>query len=272
MSRHSGLSAGKIISDPYGAVRVAPSRHCRKDPMPVGTVVIRGDRDAAGRRRLTRYIKVRADGPSQKRWTQYSRWWWEKNNGSVPKGHLVLHKDGQTLNDAPENLMIGTCAMKFVLAHQRDATWSKSQHARAAAGTAKDNRRRGRVNRFWNFLKRHWYPVVDSVSVILNVPFRRRKRVLACFGADVSRYPRNGHGKKPGTRVQEAIKSCRVLPVRGSDFSRFQYSHYCSIDPETREVSGPMSGNAREIVAQLERMGVWSTAEKYAKKDLRERR
>lgn len=203
---------------------------------------------------------------------QYSRWWWEKSKGAVPKGQFVLHRDGDTMNDAPENLMVGSCGMKLVLAHQRDATWSKGQHARAAAGTAKDNRRRGKYNRFWNFLQKSWYPVVDSVSVILNVPFRRRKRVLSCFGADVSGYPKSGHGKKPGTRVQEAIKSCRVLPVRGSEFFQFKYSHYCSIDPETRELRGPMSGNVREIVAQLERMGIWGTAEKYAKKNTKERR
>lgn len=240
--------------------------------MPVNTVVIRGDRDAAGRQRLTRYIKVRLDGPPQKRWIQYSRWWWEKNRGSVPKGHLVLHKDGDTLNDAPSNLIVGGCAMKLVLAHQRDKAWSKSQHARAAAGTAKDNRQRGRNNRFWNFLQKHWYPVVDSIGVILNVPFRKRKRVLACFGADVSRYPKNGHGKKPGTLVQEIIKACRVMPVRGSDFSTFKYSHYCVIDPETKEVRGPLSASAREIVVQLERMGIWALAERYAKKASRERR
>ena len=240
--------------------------------MPVGTVVIRADRDSAGKRRFTSYIKVRLDGPPQKRWMQYSRWWWEKNKGAVPKGQLVLHKDGDTLNDAPENLLVGGCAMKLVLAHQRDAAWSKSQHVRAAAGTGKDNRLRGKKNRFWNFLQKHWYPVVDSVSVILNVPFRRRKRVLSCFGADVSGYPKSGHGKKPGTVVQKAIQVCRVLPVRGSDLSMFKYSHYCSVDPETRELRGPMSGNVREIVAQLERMGIWSTAEKYARKNMRERK
>jgi len=239
--------------------------------MPVGTVVIRGDRDSAGRKRFTRYIKVRADGLPQKRWIQYSRWWWEKNRGPVPKGCLVLHKDGETLNDAPDNLIVGTCGMKLVLAHQRDKVWSKNQHARAAAGTAKDNRRRGRVNRFWNFLKKRWYPVVSQVSVILNVPFRRRKRVLACFGADVSRYPKNGHGKKSGTLVQQAIKTCCVQPVRGSEFSMHQYGHYCVIDPETREVRGPMSSSIRELVAQLERMGIWGTAEKYAKKNMRDR-
>lgn len=258
------------VSDPYGAVRTP--RHWQKQSMPVGTVVIREDRDSTGRKRLTRYIKVQASGLPQKRWIQYSRWWWEKNKGPVPKGQLVLHKDGDTLNDAPENLIVGGCGMKLVLAHRRNSTWSKNQHARAAAGISRDNRRRGREHRFWDFLQKYWYPVVDSVSVILNVPFRRRKRVLACFGADISGYPKNGHGNGPETSVQKAIKSCRVQTVRGSEFSSFRYSHYCVIDPETREIRGPMSATVREIVAKLERMGIWGTAERYAKKTIRERK
>jgi len=264
-------SRGNLISDPYGAVRMGATKRCRKDPMPLGTVVIRCE-IANGRRRYTRYIKVNLKGPEQNRWMQYSRWWWEKNRGPIPKGMLVLRKDGQTLNDSPDNLILGTPGMKLVLAHQRDKTWSKEQHARAAAGTAKDNRLRGYKNRFWNFLQGYWYPVVDSLSVILNVPFRRRKRLIASFGGEISGYPKNGHGKKPGTPVQKALGSVRVRPIKGSELSFVQYGHYCTMDLNLREVRGPMSTTFRQIEIQLQRMGIWVYAEKHARKDLRERK
>jgi hypothetical protein len=260
-----------INMDPYGAVRVAATRYCRKDPMAVGTVVIRRDTEPNGRRRCSRYIKIRNDGPPGRRWILYSRWWWEKNRGPVPPGHLVLHKDGDTLNDEPKNLMTGTCAMKFVLAHKRDAKWSKDQHVRAAAGCAEWNRRNGRVNRARNFLKNYWYPVVDDMGVILNIPFRRRKRVLACFGIDVSGYPANGHGKKPASKVQRALRASRVRPVRSQEFSLRRYSTYCILDPASMTYRGPMDSVA-QLVAQLERMEIWQFAEKQAKKDLCERK
>lgn len=264
-------SQGKLISDPYGAVRMAATKRCRKDPMPLGTVVIRCE-IANGRRRYTRYVKVSLKGPEQKRWMQYSRWWWEKNRGPIPKGMLVLRKDGQTLNDSPDNLLLGTPGMKLVLAHKRDERWSKEQHARAAAGTAKDNRRRGQENRFWNFIKGYWYPVVDSVGIVLNIPFRRRKRLIASFGGDVSNYPKSGHGKHPGTAVQEALKTILVRPVKSPDLFSVQCKNYGVIDPYTKEVRGPMSSTFREISTQLERMGIWKIAEKYARKEFRERK
>lgn len=262
---------GKLISDPHGAVRMAPTRRCRKDPMPLGTVVIRSDYNPPGRRRYTRYIKVKMSGLPQKRWMQYSRWWWEKNRGPIPKGMLVLHKDGLTLNDAPSNLVLGTPGMKLVLAHQRDKAWSQNQHASAGRGCAEFNRKNGRANRATNFLRAYWYPVVDAVGVILNVPFRKRKRLLACFGVDVSRYPKSGAGKKPGSAVQMAINASPARPVKGVELTTPKFRHHCVLEPMSRRCYGPMATDVGQIIAQLRRMGVWDNAEKYARKDLRQR-
>lgn len=263
---------GKLISDPHGAVRMAASRRCRKDPMPLGTVVIRGDYNPPGHRRYTRYIKVKMSGPPQKRWMQYSRWWWEKNRGPIPKGQLVLHKDGLTLNDDPSNLVLGGPGMKLVLAHRRDKTWSKDQHARAAFGCAEFNRRNGMSNRSRNFLKTYWYPVVEPLGVILNVPFRKRKRILACFGVDVSRYPKSGLGKKPDSAVQKAIAASPVKPVKGIELSGGPFRHHCVLEPITRQCYGPMSMDVDQIVSHLQRLGIWKIADKYARKYLKERK
>ena len=55
----------KQRKDPYGAVRVAATRHCRKDPMPIGTVVIREDKTprkhGRPKKKLVRHIKVKDD-------------------------------------------------------------------------------------------------------------------------------------------------------------------------------------------------------------------
>lgn len=40
--------------------------------------------------------------------TSYPRWWWEMNVGEIPKGMIVLHKDGNPLNINPSNFELGT--------------------------------------------------------------------------------------------------------------------------------------------------------------------
>lgn len=254
------------VQDPFGAIRNGEGKGIPKATLPVGSVVIRMHNG-----RQSRFVKTRMDGQSGRRWKPFARWWWEKNRGPVPAGQLVLHKDGDTMNDDPKNLILGTCGMKLALAHRRDPQWSREQHSRAAKACGEWNRLQGRINRATNFLKRYWYPVVDELGVILNVPFRKRKRLLACFGVDVSRYPASGHGKKRESAVQRAIGSCRAKPVKASELSLRRYSTYCLIDPVSRESRGPMSMSVPQLVAQLDRMGLWSAAEKYAKKDLSDR-
>lgn len=236
--------------------------------MPVGTVVIR-QRKAT---RLVRYVKVRKDGPSSRRWILYARWWWEKHKGPIPARKIVFHLDGDQLNDKPENLALGTPGTKLVLAHRRDPAMSKANHRRINQIRGELNRQNGRINRSKNFLKNYWYPVVDEMGVILNVPFRRRKRVLASFGIDVSKYPSNGRGSRPDSQVQRTLRFCRVRPVNSRELALRRYSTYCLADPASGNFTGPMSVSADRLIAQLERMQIWPHAVKYAKKDLVERK
>jgi hypothetical protein len=255
------------VKDKFGAVRNGQGKGIPKAELPLGAVVLRTHNG-----RTVRYVKTRKDGPSGRRWTPYAKWWWEKNKGPVPAGSLVLHRDGDSLNDEPKNLVLGTPGMKLVLRHGRSAEWSRSQHRRAARGCAEKNRERGRINRASNFLRKYWYPVVDAMGVIFNLPFRRRKRILACFGADVRAYPASGQGKKPSSAVQRALSSVAVRPTRAADLSLRRYETYCLADPSTGEFRGPMGASVAQIVAQLERMGVWAPAIKYGKTDLSERK
>jgi hypothetical protein len=256
-----------VVKDAFGSIRTGQGKGILKRALPIGTTVIRKHNNVEAR-----FIKVSLTGLPQRRWMNYARWWWEKNRGPVPPGQLVIHIDGNSLNDDPKNYMVGTPGMKLALAHRRDPQWSKDQHKRAAAGLAEVNRKRGRINRAQNFLKTYWYPVVDDLGVILNVPFRKRKRVLACFGVDVSRYPRNGRGKKVTSEVQRALKATRIRPVKSEELPLRRYGTYCLIDPVSRDCRGPMSMGVPQLVTHLGRMGIWAPAEKYAKKDLRERK
>jgi hypothetical protein len=253
--------------DPYGAIRNGQGKGIPKAKLPLGTIVIRKSNHG----NLVRMVKIRMGGPSGSRFIQYSRWWWERNKGPVPQGHLVLHGDGDEMNDDPKNLILGTPGTKLVIAHKKDLKWSKEQHRRAAAACGDWNRKMGRINRTENFLKTCWYPVVDAMGVIFNIPFRKRKWLLGSFGTDVSRYPANGGGKKPDSIVQRTLRHARVQPVKSADLALRRYSTYCLVDPVTKDFRGPLPSSIPQLIAQLERMEIWQPAEKLAKKDFRER-
>jgi hypothetical protein len=83
---------------------------------PIGTVTIRhdlpflwqkrrrGPKSTRGKAR--RWIKVKDDGRLQDRWVPYALYLWEKRNGPVPDGLIVVHKDGNQMHDVIDNLII----------------------------------------------------------------------------------------------------------------------------------------------------------------------
>jgi len=58
--------------------------------------------------KLRRWIKIKDTGPPQYCWIPYARWLWEQKHGPVLPGHFVVHKDGNQMNDAPDNLILAT--------------------------------------------------------------------------------------------------------------------------------------------------------------------
>ena len=97
-----------------GCLRGQAARNWR----PIGTITIRCDtlfgwqrsrRYKNGEHRKgkpRRWIKIRDDGLPQKRWVPYARFLWEQNRGPVPAGYIVVHRDGNQMNDAIDNLII----------------------------------------------------------------------------------------------------------------------------------------------------------------------
>ncbi|MBW3609204.1 MAG: hypothetical protein KY463_12770 [Actinobacteria bacterium] len=69
-----------------------------REPAPIGTVRIH----RSGKSRI-RVVKVTHLGPQQNRWRPVALDWWLKNKGPVPEGLRVVHLNGDTLDDRPEN-------------------------------------------------------------------------------------------------------------------------------------------------------------------------
>ncbi len=91
-----------------------------------------------------RMIKVRDDGPPQHRWIPLARFWWEHHRGPIPRGCFVVHRDGNTLNDNPANLML--MDRKNLLQWQRTIRPQMESTRKKASAAAQ--RLRWRVYRF----------------------------------------------------------------------------------------------------------------------------
>lgn len=149
--------------------------------LPVGAIVIRSHHRGY-RRRL---IKVRMDGPPEQRFMVYARWWWEQHRGPIPKGKIVLHLDGNHLNDAPDNLALGTPADNAAIWHFANPDASRAAYVRAATATAATNRLRARIARIAHWLPTRWYPVDHANRLIYNEPRKHRWMIYEAFGIDV---------------------------------------------------------------------------------------
>lgn len=241
--------------DPYGAIRLGHQKGVSKVAVPLGTIVLR---ISSNKKQLVRMVKVRMDGPPQKRWMEYARWWWEKNRGPVPPGKLVLHMDGDALNDEPANIAVGTAGDKIAMAHLRDPEWSRKQHEGAAAACAEHNRLRGQIFNLRNTIMSNWYPVWDAEGIIFSVAFRKRKALYAWFGADVRSYPSvNGASRKALEQIE-----CVVRPVRGRDLKAGILDSYARVAPEFQISTGKDNFSAKEDrrMDLLSKTGIWSRA------------
>jgi len=80
-----------------GQIRGAAARQYRA----IGTLSIRTSHGTP-----CRYIKVREGGRPQDRCVPYARWLWEQEHGPIARGWLVIHIDGDSLNDDLGNLRL----------------------------------------------------------------------------------------------------------------------------------------------------------------------
>lgn len=124
--------------------------------------------------RASRYIKVRMDGKQCERWRPWARVWWEQHRGPVPAGKCVLHKDGDTLNDRPDNLVLGGHADRAFLAQERMAARGLDPFANTRKGCAAHNRERSLARDVLGEMRASLYYIVDHDARTITGPVGRR--------------------------------------------------------------------------------------------------
>ena len=160
---------------PTSPLPTEPTRfpHARQ---PLGTVKVAPN--GTRRDRFHREIKV-SNEKGGKCWKHYARWWWETHRGPVPAGKLVLHRDGNTMNDDPSNFVLGTHADQAFINHDADPEMSERNYRAMRAGTARANRLRALQFRRENYLRFQWYPVDHGTRQIHNTPMRSKSLAVA---------------------------------------------------------------------------------------------
>lgn len=114
--------------------------HAARRYRPIGAVVIRRFKRRDGRAGgdfRQRWIKVADGGRRQDRWVPYARWLWGQHNGPVPAGVHVMHRDGDTLNDAMENLVLVPHGQLVAFIQTLDPSIEKRRRTRASRAAVK---------------------------------------------------------------------------------------------------------------------------------------
>lgn len=96
-----------------------------KNHRPIGSIAIHRDKSD----KKFRWIKVKEQGKQSEKYIPYARWVWMQKHGPVPKGKMVIHFDGDTLNDAIENLRAVTRAEHLQIQMDRDPRMVKRLRA-----------------------------------------------------------------------------------------------------------------------------------------------
>jgi hypothetical protein len=157
---------------------------------PIGTIRVRSCNNTMP----ARDIKYRdVPGATGRNWMRYARWWWINNRGPIPRGKVVLHLDGDSMNDAPENLALGTSADALYLLHERRPDLAAKHVESMRRGTREHNQLRGRLARLARWFPFRWYGVDHTRRTIINVPCRTRNAVWLAAGFTIST-PSNGRG------------------------------------------------------------------------------
>lgn len=139
------------------------------DAQPIGTVHIK-TRTTRKQIRRQRFIKVSHHGSYRNRWRPFARHWWEQHVGQIPAGCQVFHRDGDSLNDAPENLIL-TREQRFAQIFAVRANAKKNQKRRHAQAVIKSNRLRGQINAS-QMRPKSWYLILPLSRVIIWIPCR----------------------------------------------------------------------------------------------------
>lgn len=137
----------------------------------------------AGRR--YRAIKV-LDDRQQPVWKPYANHVYAAHHGPIPPGRRVIHADGNSLNDDPQNLILGTAAdTLFVALEQPDVEARRVK--KLAKVNAKRNHEVAALNRAFRILRREWYLVIHPKRFIRVLPAATCRELLDLFSLPTHR-------------------------------------------------------------------------------------
>lgn len=148
-----------------------------REELPIGTIRVR--RHSA--RSRVRMVKVRNDGPKGRRWIALARHWWIQNKGPIPAGMRVVHRNGDHLDDRPENYVLCSGGDVAYLARVWDPDVEARCEARRLPAIREHNRLRSRVRRAAGYLADRWYAVDPESRRVINDPQRERAGILRAW-------------------------------------------------------------------------------------------
>lgn len=144
-TRDTGFKKGHIAwNKGLRGVHFSPTTEFKKGHLPadykqVNTITVRKDTDG----KKFRWIKTSNVPKSRHNWIPYASHIWQKKNGPIPKGHFVIHADGDRLNDDIDNLLLVDHKGHFKLQLKRDPSIVQ----RMRHNSSVTNRRRHAANR-----------------------------------------------------------------------------------------------------------------------------
>lgn len=130
-------------------IHLSPATEFKKGHLPanhkhVGTIRI-STREREGGTNQFREIKVSGILQGRHKWISHARYLYEQKHGPIPKGRFVVHVDGNSMNDDPDNLRSVDRRGHLALQMQRDPNMLKKcrrKAGRAARKRHKATRRR----------------------------------------------------------------------------------------------------------------------------------
>ncbi len=98
--------------------------HGPQTSRPIGELYIINSKDG----KPYRWIKVGDEGVRQRRRMPYAQYVWEQAHGPIPKDWFPRHKDGDSLNDEPSNLMLVDRATNLRLNESKPGVRGRKRH------------------------------------------------------------------------------------------------------------------------------------------------
>lgn len=228
--------------------------------IPVGTVRIKKRTIAKQYVRQERFVKVSHHGKDwRKRWRPFAWHWWTTHVGPIPPGYRVFHRDGNSLNDDPANLVL--CRedrFRLIFAVNPDAM--RKRQRKQARAVARSNRRRGRVFRS-QIKATAWYLVLPQSRAIVWQPCRSRLAASRLVNHDtLAALCAKDFVRLVGNKGKPYAAADRVEVVRGDDLQRGSqndgpFEGFIRLIPDVRRAPRKRGAKVQDNLVELLRAG-----------------